>query len=371
MTQTKPVIAIIAGGPSSEHQVSLLSAYNILQAIDQQKYHPVLLAVDRAGEWHYRADNRLILHPQQADQVKINPDSQTVCLLPDGKAQVFDLDMKKPLFQLTAAFPIIHGPMGEDGNLQGLLNWAGVPFVGPDVLGSAVAMDKAVTKALLDQAGLPVVPYQVVRQGQSLPDWSEITGQLGSPVFIKPCNAGSSIGVSKVKQTPELHPAMKQALKYDQRVLIEQTITGTELECSVWGNDRPQASVVGQVVPRHEFYSYQAKYLDPEGADLLIPASISQSVQQQVQSLAVQAFQALNLTGMARVDFFYQPDTGQLYINELNTLPGFTNISMFPQLCQQTGLSYSQLIDELIHLAISYHQDKNSALQHHAQAYSD
>jgi D-alanine-D-alanine ligase len=255
-------------------------------------------------------------------------------------------------------FPILHGPLGEDGAVQGLLKLADVPFVGAGVLGSAVGMDKDVMKRLLRDAGLPVPKFLVFGRAQK-PDYAAVTQALGSPVFVKPANLGSSVGISKAKDEAGFHKAVAMAFRYDTKIVIEENIQAREIECAVLGNEAPQASIAGEIIPTHEFYSYEAKYLDADGARLEIPAKIDAAIQKRVQELAVRTFQALNCEGMGRVDFFLTP-AGELYVNEINTIPGFTKISMYPKLWEASGIGYTQLISRLIELAMDRFQHERT-----------
>jgi D-alanine-D-alanine ligase len=255
---------------------------------------------------------------------------------------------------IDVVFPVLHGPMGEDGTVQGMLKLLGLPFVGPSVLGSAVGMDKDVMKRLLRDAQIPIAEYIMIRKGQTVVA-SEVFKKLGATVFVKPANMGSSVGVSKAKTEPQLIAALAEAFKYDHKVLIEEAIVGREIECSVLGNENPKASLPGEVINQTEFYSYDAKYIDPNAATTKIPADLPADLVKKCQALAIKTFQALECEGMGRVDFFLKSD-GQFVVNEINTIPGFTKISMYPKMWEATGLSYSALIDELIHLAIQRHK---------------
>jgi D-alanine-D-alanine ligase len=258
------------------------------------------------------------------------------------------------LGKLDVIFPALHGPYGEDGTVQGLLKLADIPFVGADVTGSAIGMDKDVMKRLLREAGIPTARFLVVRRRGGLV-YDEATSRLGSPLFVKPANLGSSVGITKVRDERQFETAMDLAFSYDTKVIVEESISGLEIECSVLGNEDPVASLPGQVIPRHEFYSYEAKYIDEEGAVLKIPADLDRETVECVQRLAIEAFQTLCCEGMARVDFFVT-DTGTILVNEINTIPGFTQISMYPKLWEASGLTYGELLDRLIELALERHK---------------
>jgi D-alanine-D-alanine ligase len=260
--------------------------------------------------------------------------------------------------------PILHGTYGEDGTIQGLLELANIPYVGSGVLGSAVGMDKDVARRLMRDAGIPVVPFKTIRKSEFIASpekvINDVVAELGLPHFVKPANAGSSVGVNKVKTKDAALAQYQNAFSYDTKVLAEKAINARELECSVLGNHFPKASCVGEVIPKHEFYSYEAKYIDENGADLKIPAEISPTVSARIQNLATQAFEILECRGMARVDFFMDKKTEELYLNEINTIPGFTKISMYPKMWEASGLKYSDLLDELIRLALEIHEEKSS-----------
>ncbi len=315
MDTKKLRVGIISGGKSPEHEISLQSAKNVVDAIDRDRFDVVEILIDQAGQW--------------------------------------DTNVLKTV---DVVFPVLHGANGEDGTIQGLLELAGVPYVGSGVLGSSVAMDKDVAKRLLRDAGIAVALWVTLRRGDAV-DLDVIGKKLGWPVFVKPARLGSSVGVSKARNPVELEAALELAFRYDTKILIEEFIPGDEVECSVLGNDEPQASVVGKVIPRHEFYSYEAKYLDPEGAALEIPAKIPDAVAQEVRQVSMQVFQTLDLAGFARVDSRIRNGT-EIIVNEANTIPGFTNISMYPKLWEAAGLSYRDLITRLIELAMERFADR-------------
>jgi D-alanine-D-alanine ligase len=252
---------------------------------------------------------------------------------------------------IDVVFPILHGPFGEDGTVQGLLKLADIPFVGTGVLASAVGMDKDVMKRLFRDAGLPIGKFKSLKSHEKAPSFSEMASALGLPIFIKPANMGSSVGVSKVHNEEEYHTALSEAFKFDTKAILEEFIPGRELECSVLGNEEPEASIPGEVISTHEFYSYDAKYIDEKGATLEIPAKLPPETVKQIQDLAIKAFKTLECEGLGRVDFFLKP-SGEVIINEINTMPGFTRISMYPKLWEAGGISYSKLIDTLIQLAV-------------------
>lgn len=322
------------GGRSGEHEVSVRSAASIFRALDKNKYEVELLGVDKTGTWH-RMDQKWL------------PTGTEMKALPSGDRALVPQEEKVDIF-----FPIIHGTFGEDGSLQGLFELLDAAYVGAGVLGSAVGMDKDVQKRLLIQAGIPVTKFQVIKRGEKI--------KVNKfPVFVKPVNMGSSVGVAKARNLKELKAAAEEAFKYDLKVIIEEEVKGRELEVSVLGNDDPVASVPGEVIPKgHEFYDYEAKYIDENGAELRIPAKITRKQLTKIQKLAVRTFKVLECLGMARVDMFMLPN-GRLVINEINTLPGFTSISMYPRLWEASGLPYPILLDKLIELAMEKKKRKD------------
>ena len=346
-------LMILCGGRSAEHEVSLTSARSVLQVLDPRRYEVTVVGITRGGRW--------ILDPRLQKAIR-----EGLAAIEDevwqegvpwlqGLLQVFDGRLAQPESRPTVVFPLLHGPFGEDGTVQGLLEILGVPYVGAGVLGSAIGMDKAVTKDLLQAFQVPVVPYLVFREDTdaSLEDIArEAQEFLEFPMFVKPVNLGSSVGITKVKRPEDLVPALKTAFLYDTRVLVEQGVEpAREIEVSVLGTAPPEVSVPGEIVPAHEFYDYEAKYLEA-GSRLLIPAPLDPEETARVQNLARLAFLALGLEGMARVDFLMNAETGEIFVNEVNTIPGFTPISMYPKLWEASGLPYAQLIDRLVDLAL-------------------
>jgi len=382
VTKKKLRIGVIFGGRSSEHEVSLISASCVLAAIDKDKYDVVPIGITKSGQW-LLGDNALPLLTQQvqrelessgrgSEDIWLDNQQQVipVSLVPiPGKAAFVSMnpqtdaaENRQILAGLDVVFPVLHGTYGEDGAIQGLLELADVPYVGSGITASALAMDKAMAKAVLAARGFPQLPYIVVLRSRWERDPQavrrEIESQIGYPCFVKPANLGSSVGVSKVRGPEELDAALSEAAMYDRKLVIEQDAGNVrEVECSVLGNDDPAASVPGEIVPSREFYDYIAKYHD-DNSQLIIPARISEKTTKKVQELAVKAFKALDCAGMARVDFFVDKDTEEVYINEINTIPGFTPISMYPKLWEASGLSYGELIDRLIQLAVERHRDK-------------
>ncbi|MBN1348129.1 D-alanine--D-alanine ligase [candidate division KSB1 bacterium] len=347
-------VGILFGGKSAEHEVALQSAKNIIEAIDRNKYEVVLIGIDKRGHWHLNESSHYLLNENNPKLIALNKaNTDTVALVPtDNKTQLVVVREGRMTGTLDVVFPVLHGPFGEDGTIQGLLKLLGVPFVGADVLGSAVGMDKDVMKRLLRDAGLPIPKFLVFDLNtRSGIQFRNVVDQLGLPFFVKPANLGSSVGINKVSAEADFSFSIDDAFKYDNKILIEQFIKGREIECSVLGNYEPISSLPGEVIPKHDFYSYQAKYIDENGAMLEIPAKLPNHLVTQIQYLAIRAFKTLCCWGMARVDLFLTPDE-QIFINEINTIPGFTRISMYPKLWEATGISNTELIDRLIQLAL-------------------
>ena len=360
----------------------MASAASIIKYLDRSRYEPVPIRIEKDGRWtladkaptaisaadvieHVRLEAARPARPGREAHLVAHPGEDTVLAIerrpaesqvdPSGAATVTGVG-------LDVVFPVLHGPYGEDGTVQGLLELANVPYVGAGVLGSAVGMDKAVMKTLFIARGLPVGPYLVVLR----PEWNadggalsnRVTKELGYPVFVKPANLGSSVGISKAKSAADLGSAMELALQFDRKIVIEAAVSNArEIECAVLGNDDPQASVPGEVIPSREFYDYEAKYLD-EGSKAVIPAALTDAQVREVQRLSIAAFRAVDGAGMARVDFFIAGNSGNIYLNEVNTIPGFTTISMFPKMWEASGVSYSELVDRLIALALERHAEK-------------
>jgi D-alanine-D-alanine ligase len=388
-------VGILFGGRSGEHEVSLLSAASVFDAIDKNKYEVVPIGITKEGHWvtaghaerllkgmppeheerHLRAGDpdatpgAAVLAQGEAVIVPPEPTQRPGSLTPfqtDAGTAALTRRTTDRAINVDIIFPVLHGTFGEDGTIQGLLELANLPYVGAGVLGSAAGMDKDIMKALFRNAGLPIVKHVTILRS----DWDtdpkktekRIEKALKYPVFVKPANLGSSVGISKAHNRKELGPAIYEAVKFDRKIVIEQGVGGKkqkarEIECSVLGNDQPEASVPGEVVPGKEFYDYAAKYLD-EGSSLIIPAKLTKAETKKVQQLAVAAFQAVDCSGLARVDFLMDAKTRKIYVNEINTMPGFTAISMYPKLWAATGLSYPDLIERLIQLGLERHEEK-------------
>ena len=359
-------IGLVFGGRSGEHEVSLASATSVMANVDSDKYEVVPIGITKEGAWLLGIEPaRLIAAEQSVSEGGGVEETTAVTLTSDPRLRrLIPLEGSQPLEEngaLDIIFPVLHGTYGEDGTLQGLLEMANVPYVGCGVLGAALGMDKEKMKMVFQSVGLPSVDYLVYRRNEweRLPEriMDAIEQRLGYPCFVKPVNLGSSVGISKAHERGELEDAIHVAAQYDRKVIIERGINCRELECSVLGNDEPIASVVGEVIASNEFYDYNAKYLDNK-SQVIIPADISQASAEEVRRQAIAAFLALDLSGLARVDFFLEKEIGRIYINEVNTMPGFTQISMYPKLWEASGLSYAQLLDRLIELAIERHEDK-------------
>jgi D-alanine-D-alanine ligase len=362
----KTRVLILFGGRSAEHEVSLLSARNVFLALDRTRFEPVLVGIDKQGRWRLEPEATLLSaagDPRGLALAATGPELR-VPVHPESRAILASAE--RPLIGPDdVVFPMLHGTYGEDGTVQGLLELADVAYVGAGHLGSAIGMDKEVAKRLLIQAGLPVVPWRVCTAHELARDAAAVmasVSELGYPLFVKPANAGSSVGVSKVKTPSALLAALRVALGYDRKVLAESAVDAREIECAVLGNDEPQASVPGEIVVSHPdgFYSYDAKYVDPDGAVWKIPADLPPETAERVRALSVRVFRVLELAGMARVDFFLDRGSGALYVNEVNTLPGFTTISMYPKMWEASGLSPAALVTRLIELAIERRRERRA-----------
>lgn len=365
MTMDKRLrVAVIFGGRSGEHEVSLASARSVLEVLNPDRYEVYQIGITHHGQWLTGVNAR-------NDFEKGILDNLVPCtMLPDSslKPVIFILreagDEKslKPLSEIDIIFPVLHGTFGEDGSFQGLLEMADVAYVGAAVTGSAVGMDKSIFKDVMRSNGIPTVDSIIVLRSELENNMSEVI-QRGEnlaeyPLFVKPANLGSSVGISKCKNRSDLIEGLLEAASYDRRILIEKGVDAREIEVAVLGNDDPQASIAGEILPSREFYSYESKYVDGTSG-LLIPAPLPPETEQQISSLAIQAYKAIDCAGMARVDFFLEKETGKVYLNEVNTIPGFTSISMYPKLWEASGLSYAQLVDRLIDLALERKKERD------------
>lgn len=368
-------VAIIYGGKSSEHEVSLVSASSVIRNINRNKFNICLIGITKKGVWYKQPDSELerVLSNQDAVLQILEDKNNVVSILPSGKQNCF-LTLNG-IMSVQIVFPVVHGTFCEDGTLQGLLDMAEIPYVGCGCLSSALTMDKEKTKVIWSKAGLNVVPYvlmtrSIINNSKKYDQvFSYAIEELGFPLFVKPCNAGSSVGASKATSKKELSMALTEAFLWDNKVLIEKAINAREIECSVTGiscledESNPcsvcKAYLPGEILPTHSFYDYDAKYNDPDGAELQIPANISDEQIQEIQKLAVDAYRAVDASGLSRVDFFISKDDGKIYLNEINTLPGFTSISMFPKMCNASGLKYSDLIELLLEEALEKYNSKS------------
>jgi D-alanine-D-alanine ligase len=348
-------VGVVFGGRSGEHEVSLASAASVIRALDPEKYEVVPIGITKQGRWLVGTGAQKMLPEvlESGERVLLPPDPTSAALIslaPSGERVAIDV-----------VFPVLHGTFGEDGTVQGLLELAGLPYVGAGVLASSVGMDKDVQKRLFVEAGLPIVPFLAVRRSEWEADRAKVIRRIKKkfkfPVFVKPATLGSSVGMARVNSSRELPTALDLAAEYALKILVERCVIAREIEVSVLGNDDPRASVPGEIVPHREFYDYTAKYLE-QGTRLVIPAPLSPKQVATFQDLAVRAFQAIDGAGMARCDFFLEKRTGKIFVNELNTIPGFTSISMYPKLWEASGLPYSQLIDRLIELAFELQREK-------------
>ena len=352
MKPRKIKIALLFGGRSAEHEVSLISASAIYRNIDKKKYEVISLYINKKGEW--KKVSSPFLFPEKLEK------GPSFSFLP-WEAAALSRRVRADIY-----FPVLHGPYGEDGTIQGLLEMADVPYVGAGVLASAVGMDKAVMKALFAMKNLPLVKYKTILNSEYLKNkkavLSLVKKEFPLPFFVKPANLGSSVGISKVKTYAETSRAIRKALCYDRKIIVEQGVIGREVECSVLGNDAPRASLPGEVIPYREFYDYRDKYLEGK-TRFRIPAQLPEAKVTEIQRLAVEAYKAVDCSGMARMDFFLEERTGQIYINEINTIPGFTEISMYPKLWEASGIPFPRLVEKLIRLGFERHRRKKRCLE--------
>jgi D-alanine-D-alanine ligase len=358
---TKKRVCILFGGRSAEHEVSLMSAKNVFDALDKEKYEALAVGIDKGGRWLLFDSEgaKFLLDADDPKKIRLAPGGKPVALLPGSGGVFTRIDEPGQQTSVDVVFPILHGPLGEDGSVQGLFKLVDIPFVGTSVLGSAVGMDKEAMKRLLREADIPIAKYITLRAKSAGPDFSAVKKTLGMPVFVKPANMGSSVGVNKAHDKAEYLQFTREAFRYDSKVIVEEFISGRELECSVLGNDSPVSSLPGEIVPSYEFYSYEAKYIDEDGAKLIIPAKLPPSKTAEIQELAVRTYKALYAEGLSRVDFLMRDD-GKIFVNEINTMPGFTKISMYPKLWEECGIGYSALIDRLIEAALERHETVRS-----------
>lgn len=371
-------IALLFGGKSGEHEVSLLSASSVARNIDSKKFKVIPIGISKKGIWFLQSDEELErVRSNEKNSFSIIEDEKNIVSVIPGRGKN-SFCVGSTMLEIDAVFPCVHGTNCEDGILQGLLESAGIPYVGCSVAASALTMDKEKTKQIWQNAGLPVVPYVCVRRAD-LNDGAaykkiteEAIAKFGFPLFIKPCNAGSSVGAAKVTNAQELAAALDEAFLWDNKVLIEKSIDAREIECSVTGNATIQneksacgkvaAYIPGEILPKHDFYDYDAKYIDPDGAILKIPAELPKAQIEEIRTLAQNAYKVLDCSGLSRVDFFIDKNSGELFLNEINVLPGFTSISMFPKMCEAGGLKYGELITLLIEEALEVFEQKQTLL---------
>ena len=363
-------IAIIYGGKSGEHEVSIISASSIVRHLDSKKYTIYLIGITKDGRWFFQDSsqiNEIQSNPEAVLTIEEIP-SQAVSVIPGGGTRG-GISLSRGIIAIDMVFLVLHGTYGEDGTIQGLFDMVGIPYTGCGTLSSAIAMDKEKTKQIWKDVGLPVLPHLCLYKGSDINSLEnkkiieKAEQTFKYPLFIKPCSAGSSCGATKVSNAMELQIALKEAFEWDYKVLIEPAINAREIECSVTGNTGGSSTTIqaytpGEIKPSHEFYDYDAKYTDPNGASLSIPAEITEQQQAILKQTAIMAYKALDCTGLSRVDFFLEKNTGNLYLNEINTMPGFTSISMFPKMCQAGGLSYMELLDLLIYQGKQRFEDR-------------
>jgi D-alanine-D-alanine ligase len=353
-------IAIVFGGRSAEHEVSLQSARNVIESLDKNKYEPVLIGIDKEGRWFLNENSIQLLHAGDPKMIRLSESKKEIALTPNGSASsLISLSDHEPVGPVDVIFPVLHGPYGEDGTIQGLARLANLPCVGAGILGSSVGMDKDVMKRLLRDAGIPIGRFvTITARTRSRFTYAALAKELSKILYVKPANLGSSVGISRVQNEEEFSKALDQAFSYDLKVVVEEEIKGREIECAVLGNEEPRASIPGEVIPHAAFYSYEAKYIDDDGAGLEIPARLTPDQVTRVQEMAVNTFTTLECLGMARVDVFLTPDD-RLIVNEINTIPGFTSISMYPKLWEISGIPYTKLVDELIRLALDEYEKRS------------
>jgi D-alanine-D-alanine ligase len=368
MTSSKLRVGIVFGGQSVEHEISILSARNVLAALDKSKYEPVLIGIDKSGRWLTQDPEKLLASAQDPRLVSVAPGMPIQLAAPLTARSMSALTNTSPVDVL---FPVLHGTFGEDGSIQGLFEVAGIPYVGAGVLGSAIGMDKDVMKRLLRDAGIPCAAFQTLRRSHFDADPQQACSQLtslGFPLFIKPVSSGSSVGIHKINGADALEDAVRHAFQFDSKVIAEEAIEAREIELAVLGGKPPTVTIAGEIIVQHRdgFYSYDAKYIDKDAARIEIPARIAPPQQTRAQALALRAFEVLECEGMARVDLFLQAD-GKLLVNEINTIPGFTDISMYPKLWAASGVSATELITRLIELALS-RGERRARIRHSVSA---
>lgn len=353
-------VAVVFGGRSAEHEVSLQSARNVIESLDLDRYEPVLIGIDKEGRWFLNENSIQLLNASDPKLIRLSDSRNEVALTPNGAGSgLINLANQTAIGKLDVIFPVLHGPFGEDGTIQGLAKLANLPCVGAGILGSSVGMDKDVMKRLLRDAGIPIGRFVTLTQNsRNKYSYKDLSREFGQVLFVKPANLGSSVGISKVRNEREFHDALDLALTYDLKVVVEEEIRGREIECAILGNEEPRASIPGEIIPHADFYSYEAKYISEDGAGLDIPAKLPPHMVQRVQEIAIASFKTLECLGMARVDIFLTEDE-RIFVNEINTIPGFTRISMYPKLWEFSGISHNELVDTLIQLAMDDFAKRN------------
>ncbi len=359
-------ISVLCGGQSTEHEVSIRSAKNIVAALDPNQYETSVVFIDHHGKWYLIEDKKNFLDSEPQILVSSHHAQPITIIFGDSAKPWLSLNDSNRRHGVDCVFPVLHGTNGEDGSLQGLLDLLNLPYVGADAQSSAVCMEKDITKQLLRAAGVPVLDWHSVYPNDSLEGlYERLKVRFGPEMFVKAASLGSSVGVAPVKTDEEFRQAVKDAFLYDERVLVEPRVRGREIECSVLGNENPTASLPSEIVLHHDYYSYAAKYLDPKGATTVVPAQVSPDITKKIQEMAVNAFRAVHCSGMARVDFFLLNDKN-LFVNELNTIPGFTSTSMYPKMWEVSGLSYRDLLSQLIDLALQRHHHLQQLIRRYA-----
>lgn len=351
-------LAILIGGKSTEHEISLRSGRSIIQALNKEKYNVSIIGIDKNGRWFLYESEDFLDHADDNKNICLKPSTNQVYLDTDGiNTYLHAKESNKTLCQIDVVFPALHGAYGEDGVVQGLFRSVNVAFVGVDLLASAVGMDKDIAKRLWRDAGIPIAKFVIVTSSnKSEVTYDDLVNELGEVMFVKPANAGSSVGVHKVTNANEFVAAIEDALNYDRKLLVEEAVVGIEVECAIVGNSNPKASVIGGIVPTDKFYSYDAKYISTTGAKLMLPVPMEEKLSTYIQETAIKAYTCIGAEGLSRVDFFLKEDN-TIILNEINTLPGFTSISMYPKLWEASGIPYSELLDKLINLGIERHQE--------------
>lgn len=360
-------IGVIFGGKSGEHEVSLKSARAVINALDKEKFQVIPIGIRKNGQWISGEDPL-----EELEKGEQKEGNFAVTMMPDPSDKgIWRINPFEKLTDIDVIFPVLHGTFGEDGTIQGFFEMCNLPYVGSGVMGSSLAMDKVMMKRILECQGLPVASYYTLKRAKWESDReeqvSEIEKSLSYPMFVKPANLGSSVGISKVKERTELYQAVDTACQYDMKCLIEEFIPGKEIEVSILGNDNPQASILGEVIPANEFYDYSSKYLD-DRSELVIPAPLSEGLSEKIKQIGLEAYRLLDCFGLCRVDFFVLEEQEEIYVNELNTMPGFTEISMYPKLWLKSGMSYQQLLTELIYLALHRQKEKDRNLTEYPEA---